>query len=117
MLRTLKLMAIALAMVCVAEPAIAQFKPGNRATVILSVKKSRVHQPEPELAARIGDFTLRAAPFAKADYPGSRFSGKTEGRGVYIVTLVAESNNMIRRQWTAMVRSIVTIPQGTLGWK
>ena len=39
MLRTLKFVAIALAMVFVAEPAIAQFKPANRAPIILLRKK------------------------------------------------------------------------------
>ena len=93
MLRTLKLMAIALAMVFVAEPAIAQFKPGNRAPIILLRKNVPPYiNPNLNLLPEMGISPSQAAAIAKADYPGSKVL-KVKLRGdIYVVTLVVEGN-------------------------
>jgi hypothetical protein len=95
MLRTLKFVAIALAMIFVAEPAIAQFKPINRTPYIL-LRKNPPRFVEPNLnqlpEARISP--SQAAAIAKADYPGSKVL-KVKLRGdIYVVTLVVEGNVM-----------------------
>jgi transglutaminase-like putative cysteine protease len=93
MLRTLKLMAVALAMVCVAEPAIAQFKPGNRAPIILLRKRVPPYiNPNLNLLPELGISPSQAAAIAKADYPGSKVL-KVKLRGdVYAVTLRTDSS-------------------------
>jgi len=93
MLRTLKLMAIALAMVLVAEPAMAQFKPANRAPIILLRKKVPPYiNPNLNLLPELGISPSQAAAIAKADYPGSKVLKVRQRGGVYVVTLVAEGN-------------------------
>ena len=95
MLRTLKLMAIALAMVCVADPAIAQFKPGNRAPIILLRRNVPPYiNPNLNLLPELGISPSQAAAIAKADYPGSKVL-KVKLRGaIYLVTLVVDGNVM-----------------------
>jgi hypothetical protein len=93
MLRTLKFVAIALAMIFVAEPAIAQFKPGNRAPIILLRKKiPQFVNPNLNSLPELGISPSQAAAIAKADYPGSKVL-KVKLRGeIYVVTLVVEGN-------------------------
>ena len=72
MLRTLKLMAVALAMVFVAEPAIAQFKPVNRAPYILLRKNTpEFVNPNRNLLKRLPITPSHAAAIAQAEVPGS----------------------------------------------
>jgi hypothetical protein len=95
MFRTLKFVAIALAMIFVAEPAIAQFKPINRTPYIL-LRKNAPRFVDPNLSllpeARISP--SQAAAIAKADYPGSKVLKVKQRGGVYVVTLVVEGNVM-----------------------
>jgi len=93
MLRTLKLMAIALAMVCVADPAIAQFKPGNRAPIILLRKKVPPYiNPNLNLLPEMGISLSQAAAIAKAEFPGAKVLKVRPRGGVYVVTLVVDGN-------------------------
>jgi uncharacterized membrane protein YkoI len=94
MLRTLKFVAIALAMIFVAEPAIAQFKPGNRAPFILRKNIPQFTQPNLNLLPEVRISPSQAAAIARADYPGSKVL-KVKLRGdIYLVTLVVEGNVM-----------------------
>ena len=93
MLRTLKLMAIALAMVCVAEPAMAQFKPVNRAPIILLRKKVPPYiNPNLNLLPEMGISPSQAAAIAKAEFPGAKILRVRERGSVYVVTLVFDGN-------------------------
>jgi hypothetical protein len=93
MLRTLKFVAIALAMVFVAGPAIAQFKPVNRAPIIL-LRKNVPPYINPNLNGlpELGISPSQAAAIAKADYPGSKVLKVRPRGGVYVVTLVVDGN-------------------------
>jgi len=95
MFRTLKFVAIALAMVFVAEPAIAQFKPVNRAPYILLRKNiPQFIEPNLNLLPEVRISPSQAAAIAKADYPGAKVL-KVKLRGdIYVVTLVVEGNVM-----------------------
>ncbi len=95
MLRTLKFVAIALAMVCVAESAIAQFKPVNRAPYIILRKNTpQFTQPNLNSLPEVRISPSQAAAIAKADYPGAKVL-KVRLRGeIYLVTLVIEGNVM-----------------------
>ena len=95
MLRTLKFVAIALAMIFVVEPAIAQFKPINRAPYILLRKNApRFVDPNLNLLPEVRISPSQAAAIAKADYPGAKVL-KVKLRGdIYFVTLVFEGNVM-----------------------
>ena len=94
MLRGLKFVAIALATLLVAEPAIAQFKPGNRApNIILRKNLPPVIQPNlsglPEVRIR----PSQAAAIAQGQVPYSKVvKVKLLPSGVYAVTLVADGN-------------------------
>ena len=93
MLRTLKFLAIVLAMVFVAEPAIAQFKPGNRAPIILLRKKvPQFVNPNLNLLPEMGISPSQAAAIAKADNPGSKVLKVRPRGGIYDVILVVEGN-------------------------
>ena len=93
MLRTLKFLAIALAMVFVAEPAIAQFKPGNRAPIILLRKKVPPYvNPNLNSLPEMGISPSQAAAIAKADYPGSKVLKVRPRGGIYVVTLVVDGS-------------------------
>ena len=93
MLRTLKFVAIALAILFVAEPAIAQYKPGNRAPIILLRRNVPPYiNPNLNLLPEMGISPSQAAAIAKADYPGSKVL-KVKLRGaIYLVTLVVDGN-------------------------
>ena len=93
MFKGLKFVAIALAMVFVAEPAIAQFKPGNRAPIILLRRNVPPYiTPNLNLLPEMGISPSQAAAIAKADYPGSKVLKVRQRGGVYVVTLVAEGS-------------------------
>jgi hypothetical protein len=93
MFRTLKFVAIALAILFVAEPAIAQFKPGNRAPIILLRKKiPQFVNPNLNLLPELGISPSQAAAIAKADYPGSKVLKVRPRGGVYDVTLVVDGS-------------------------
>jgi hypothetical protein len=92
MLRTLKFLAIALAMVIVAEPAIAQFKPNRAPFIILRKNTPQFTQPNLNLLPEMGISPSQAAAIAKADYPGSKVLKVRPRGGIYIVTLVVDGS-------------------------
>jgi hypothetical protein len=95
MFKALKFVVIALAILFVVEPAIAQFKPGNRAPFII-LRKNVPPYINPNLNGlpELGISPSQAAAIAKADYPGSKVL-KVKLRGaIYLVTLVVDGNVM-----------------------
>jgi hypothetical protein len=98
MLRTLKLMAIALAMIFVAEPAIAQFKPGNRAPIILLRKNVPPYiNPNLNLLPEMRISPSQAAAIAQAQVPGSMVVKVRLKGGIYNVRLRTASSVMLVR--------------------
>ena len=98
MLRTLKFLAIALAMVFVAEPAIAQFKPGNRAPIILLRKKVPPYvNPNLNLLPEMGISPSQAAAIAQAQIPGSKVVKVNLKGDIYNVRLRTASSVVLIR--------------------
>lgn len=93
MFKGLKFVAIALATLLVAEPAVAQFKPGFRAPnfIIRRLVPPIVRPPLPLLMLPIQP--SEAAAIAQGQYPGSKVvKVKLLPGGVYAVTLVTEDS-------------------------
>jgi hypothetical protein len=93
MFRSLKFVAIALATLLVAQPAIAQFKPNNRAPIILRKNFPPVIKPNLSLLPEVRIKPSQAAAIAQAQVPYSKVvKVRLLPRGDYAVTLVAEGN-------------------------
>ena len=90
MLRGLKFVAVALATLWVAEPAIAQYQP-NRAPILRKLAPN-VIKPNLNLLPEVRIAPSQAAAIAQADYPGSRVLKVRQRGGVYIVTLAVDGN-------------------------
>ena len=95
MFRALRFVAIALAILFVAEPAIAQFKPGGRApNLILRRNIPQFTQPNLNLLPEVRISPSQAAAIAKAEVPGAKVL-KVKLRGeIYLVTLVVDGSVM-----------------------
>jgi uncharacterized membrane protein YkoI len=95
MFKGLKFVVIALAILFVAEPAIAQFKPGNRVpNLILRKNTPQFVNPNLNSLSELRISPSQAVAIAKADYPGSKVLKVKERGGVYVVTLVVEGSVM-----------------------
>ena len=92
MFRSLKFVAIALATLLVAAPAIAQYQPNNRAPAILRKLNPQVIKPNLNLLPEVRIAPSQAAAIAQADYPGSKVLKVKQRGGVYVVTLVFDGN-------------------------
>jgi hypothetical protein len=93
MFRSLKFVAIALATLLVVQPAIAQFKPNNRAPIILRKNFPPVVEPNLSLLPEVRIRPSQAAAIAQAQVPYSKvIKVRLLPRGDYAVTLVAEGN-------------------------
>ena len=94
MFRGLRYVAVALAVLLVAEPAVAQFKPGNRApNLILRRNLPRAIQPDFPLLMPITP--SQAAAIAQSQVPGSKVV-KVRLRGeVYAVRLSTAGSVMV----------------------
>ncbi len=92
MLRSLKFVAIALATLLVAEPAIAQYQPTNR-PLILRKLAPQVVKPNLSLLPEVRIQPSQAAAIAQAQVPYSKVvKVRLLPRGDYAVTLVADGN-------------------------
>ena len=91
MFKALKFVAIALATLLVAEPAVAQFKPRNPGLILRRLAPRIVRPPLPLLQLAIQP--SEAAAIAQGQYPGSKVvKVKLLPGGVYAVTLVTEGS-------------------------
>lgn len=91
MLRSLKFVAIALATLLVAGPAIAQYSSTNRPQILRKLPP-QVIKPNLNLLPEVRIAPSQAAAIAQADYPGSKVL-KVRLRGdIYVVTLVFDGN-------------------------
>ncbi len=92
MLRGLKFVAIALATLLVAEPAMAQYQP-NRAPTIFRKLSPQVIRPNLNLLPEVRIAPSQAAAIAQAQVPYSKvIKVRLLPRGDYAVTLVADGN-------------------------
>ncbi len=106
MLRGLKFVAIALATLLVAQPAIAQYQTNNRAPIILRRLAPPVIKPNLNLLPEFRIAPSQAAAIAQADYPGSKVLKVKQKGGVYVVILVF-GGNVIRVRVDATYGSIL----------
>ncbi|MBZ0260801.1 MAG: PepSY domain-containing protein [Hyphomicrobiales bacterium] len=90
MLRGLKFVAVALAALWVAEPAIAQYQP-NRPQILRKLAPN-VIKPNLNLLPEVRIAPSQAAAIAQADYPGSKVLKVRQRGGVYIVTLAVDGS-------------------------
>lgn len=98
MLRGLKFVAIALATLFVAEPAIAQYQP-NRPQVLRKLPPN-VIRPNLNLLPEARIAPSQAAAIAQAEFPGSKVLKVRPRRGVYDVTLVVDGSVIrVRVDW------------------
>ena len=99
MLRGLKFVAVALATLFVAEPAIAQYQPTNRPQVLRKLAPN-VIKPNLNLLPEARIAPSQAAAIAQAEFPGSKVLKVRPRRGVYDVTLVVDGNVIrVRVDW------------------
>lgn len=99
MLRSLKFVAIALATLLVAGPAIAQYQPTIR-PLILRKLAPQVIRPNLNLLPEARIAPSQAAAIAQAEFPGSKVLKVRPRRGVYDVTLVVDGNVIrVRVDW------------------
>ncbi len=91
MLRSLKFVAIALATLLVAGPAIAQYSSTNRPQILRKLPP-QVIRPNLNLLPEARIAPSQAAAIAQADYPGSKILKVRQRGGVYVVTLVVDGN-------------------------
>lgn len=93
MLRGLKFVAIALATLLVAEPAMAQYQSNNRAPTILRKLAPPVIKPNLSLLPEVRIQPSQAAAIAQAQVPYSKVvKVRLLPRGDYAVTLVADGS-------------------------
>ena len=93
MLRSLKFVAIALATLLVAEPAVAQYQSNNRPPIILRKLVPPVIKPNLSLLPEVRIRPSQAAAIAQAQVPYSKVvKVRLLPRGDYAVTLVADGN-------------------------
>lgn len=92
MLRSLKFVAIALATLLVAEPAIAQYQSTNRPQILRRLAP-KVIKPNLSLLPEVRIQPSQAAAIAQAQIPYSKVvKVRLLPRGDYAVTLVADGN-------------------------
>ena len=91
MFKALKFVAVALATLLVAEPAVAQFKPRTPGFILRRLAPPIVRPPLPLLMLPIQP--SEAAAIAQGQYPGSKvLKVKLLPDGIYAVTLVTEDS-------------------------
>jgi uncharacterized membrane protein YkoI len=90
MLRGLKFVAIVLAALLVAGPAVAQYQP-NRSQILRKLPP-QVIKPNLNLLPEVLIAPSQAAAIAQADYPGSKVLKVRQRGGIYVVTLVVDGN-------------------------
>lgn len=99
MFRSLKFAALALAILFVAEPAIAQYQTNNRVPIIRRLAPP-VIKPNLNLLPEAGIAPSQAAAIAQANYPGSKVLKVRQRGGFYVVTLVFGGNVIrVRVDW------------------